>query len=166
MAYWDGIRWVPDAATPASSRPSRRRRLFGATAEASLIVTLVFGLIAGTTLAAPGNGKGGGKPGSYSVTIDQAGPYRFGDQVTVTTDAPIYPDNAGPWIGLDCYRDGVRIGSADHAGFEGGWYYGLAFALGPSQSWASGGADCVFTVYHVSNKRTVTDAVLSFTVES
>ena len=51
MTYWDGTRWVPD--TPAA-RPRRRvhSRLFGAATEASLIVLLAFGLIAGTTFAA------------------------------------------------------------------------------------------------------------------
>ena len=61
MTYWDGTRWIPEPSPRASSRPSILRRLFGAGAEAALITLLMFGLIAGTTLAARGNG-GGGNP--------------------------------------------------------------------------------------------------------
>jgi len=56
MDYWDGHRWLPDK--PASSNRRRRGgRFFGAAAEASLITLLMFGLIAGTTLAAKGGNQ-------------------------------------------------------------------------------------------------------------
>jgi hypothetical protein len=60
MAYWDGKRWLPDGPTAAAARPRIGRRLFGATVEAALITLLMFGLIAGTTMAAKGGN--GGKP--------------------------------------------------------------------------------------------------------
>lgn len=166
MSYWNGAEWVPDQPDPPK-RASRGRRLFGATFEATLIVALTFGLIAGTAFAAKGGGNGPGKHGggSYTVMINESGPYAFGSSVTVTTDAPVLANNAGPWISLACAQNGVTVGTADHAGFEGGWYYGLPFALGPSTSWTGGAADCTFTVFHVSNKRTVIDATMSFHVD-
>lgn len=59
MTFWDGSRWIPDEpANPGATRTGIRRRLLGASAEAALITLLMFGLIAGTTLAAKG-GNGG-----------------------------------------------------------------------------------------------------------
>jgi hypothetical protein len=60
MTYWDGNSWIPEG--PPQSRGARGgigRRLLGASTEAALITLLMFGLIAGTTLAAKGgNGSG------------------------------------------------------------------------------------------------------------
>ena len=61
MTYWDGHRWIPDEpATPTLTRSRAGRRLLGASTEAALITLLMFGLIAGTTLAARGGNGGGG----------------------------------------------------------------------------------------------------------
>lgn len=54
MTYWDGTRWSPEPSPPTPQRPRLLGRLFGAGAEAVLITLLIFGLIAGTTLAAKG----------------------------------------------------------------------------------------------------------------
>lgn len=66
MTYWNGTGWEaePSAAPP---RPKRGRGLLGAATEASLITLLIFGLIAGTTLAAKGGGAG--KPSRGGGTI-------------------------------------------------------------------------------------------------
>jgi hypothetical protein len=71
MAYWNGTHWVPEG--PPQLPPRHSHRLWGAVAEASLVTLLIFGLIAATTLAAPG--AHGGKPasgqaGSCSITPD------------------------------------------------------------------------------------------------
>ena len=113
----------------------------------------------------PGGGGGGGGGGGYSVTVSPGGPYVFGQAVWVTTDTPAYPNNTGPWISLECYQGGFKVGGADHAGFPGGWYYGDPFYLGPSQMWPRGAADCTVTVWHNSNRKMVTDAKTSFHVE-
>jgi hypothetical protein len=72
MTLWNGSEWVQDPPAPPSP-PRRGRRFIGAAAEAGITVTLIFGLIAGTALAAPGNNKGGsgGKGGgsSYAGTL-------------------------------------------------------------------------------------------------
>ena len=59
MTYWDGTRWIPEDPHPARTRQGGvGRRLLGASTEAALITLLMFGFIAGTTLAARG-GNGG-----------------------------------------------------------------------------------------------------------
>lgn len=58
MTYWNGSAWQAEP-TSLPPRPKRARRLLGAATEAGLITTLIFGLIAGTTLAAKGGGGGG-----------------------------------------------------------------------------------------------------------
>lgn len=70
MSYWDGSRWASEAPAPAPS-VRRGRRFLGASAEATLITLLMFGVLAGSTFAAKGGGKptGGATPaGSCSVT--------------------------------------------------------------------------------------------------
>jgi hypothetical protein len=134
------------------------------------LAVLALALVPATLASKGGNAGAGGKPGgggggSSTVSVDPAGPYHFGQAVYVTTNAPIYPNNTGPWISLECYQNGVKVGGADHAGFPGGWYYGDPFYLGPSQMWTGGAADCTVRVYHQQNRRTVTDATTSFHVE-
>jgi hypothetical protein len=65
MTDWDGYRWVPES-RPEPRRSGPARRLFGASAEAALITLLMFGLIAGTTLAAKGGN--GGNPNREAAT--------------------------------------------------------------------------------------------------
>jgi hypothetical protein len=51
---------------------------------------LALAVVAPTAIAGKGNGKGSGAntdTPSASVTVDQAGPYRFGQAITVTTDS-------------------------------------------------------------------------------
>lgn len=65
MTYWDGNRWIPE--DPHQPRQGRgfRRRLLGASTEAALLTLLIFGLIAGTALAAKG-GNGNSPHGIVS----------------------------------------------------------------------------------------------------
>jgi hypothetical protein len=103
--------------------------------------------------------KGANRPnggGSYSVTVSPAGPYTFGEEVTVATNTPA--TNSGPWIALACYQNGKVVYGETHAGFAAGWYYNTPFHLGPSLSWTSGAADCTVTVSHQSNNKSITDA--------
>ena len=137
-----------------------------------LVVALVVALaLIPAAVAAKGGGAGGGRPGgggtgggSYSVTVSPAAPYTFGESVYVTTNAPVYPNNTGPWISLACRQNGVVVGGSTHAGFSSGWYYNWPFQLGPSQSWTGGDADCTVTVSHTSNNKSITDASTSFHV--
>jgi hypothetical protein len=105
-----------------------------------------------------------GSGGSYSVTVSPAGPYSFSEKVYTTTNAPVYPNNTGPWLELTCYQNGVVVASGDHAGFPDGWYYNWPWDLGPTQSWAGGAADCTVKVFHQSHNKLVTDATTSFHV--
>ena len=131
--------------------------------------------VAGVTLlgasspALAAKGGGGGRPGgsttgNYSVVIDQSAPYVFGQAITVTTNVPTYPDGAGPYLWLKCYQGGALVLATDHAGFEGGWYNGDPFWLGPSQTWTGGAADCTLPVIHRSHSKVITDATTSFSV--
>lgn len=83
MTYWDGNRWIPDEpATPRHAPGGVRRRLLGASIEAALITLLMFGLIAGTTLAAKGGN--GGNPNRTVATCEVDG------NVVSTTGLPTY----------------------------------------------------------------------------
>ena len=141
-------------------------RLVRGVATALTLGLLAASLPPGAALAARGGtGGGGSSGGSYTVTVSPAGPYVFGESIYVTTNTPIYPNNAGPWIELKCYQNGVVVASGDHAGFPDGWYYNWPFNLGPTQSWTGGAADCTVTVFHTSNNKVVTDASTSFHVD-
>jgi hypothetical protein len=127
-----------------------------------IVLVVVPSALAGKGKPGGGGGTTGG--GGYTVTVNQPGPYYLGQQVSVTTNAPVYPDNAGPWIAMDCYQNGVKVGSDTHSGFPGAWYYGDPFTLGPSSMWSSGDADCVFTVFHLTNRKVV-DATTTIHVD-
>jgi hypothetical protein len=133
-----------------------------------IIATIVFGYAAFSGIK-PGGAADvfaarNAKTGAYSVSVDQAGPYSFGQLITVSTNTPVYPDNAGPWIDLSCWQDGVKVLNSTHGGFSGSWYFGSPFALGPTQMWSGGPANCKVWVYHNGNRRLVTDATTTFSV--
>jgi hypothetical protein len=166
MAYWNGTRWAPDAAATPSRRQIRVPRLVSAAAEASLIVVLAFGLIAGSAHAARGGGGKGGGSSSGSVSpvmvadANGNGSPNWNDQVsfevvTTATDKP--------WVRLDCYRDGKWVSTAVHGFFpEYPWnpHYTLA-----SGAWTSGAATCVAELYSVApNGRNKTLATTTFAV--
>src|SRR5258708_1174768 len=118
------------------------RRMTGKLALRAIVVVGVLAVAPSAYAAKHTAGGGGSGGGTYTVSLTPAGPYNFGEQVYVTTNAPIYPNNQGPWIELKCYQNGVLVASGDHAGFPSGWYYNWPFNLGPTQSWSSGAADC------------------------
>ena len=127
------------------------------------VIVLAFALVVVPAALA---GKGGGAPGgngAYTVSVDQAAPYRFGQEITVTTNAPVYPN--ATWIELGCYQAGIKVLASTHAGFPEGWYYGWPFNLGPTQIWAGGGADCELVVWHQSRNKRVVDARATFRVD-
>lgn len=82
MAYWNGTSWAPDTAAAPPARQTRRGRLLGAATEASLIVLLAFGLIAGTAFAAKGGN--GANPNREAATCQVDG------TVVSTTGLPTY----------------------------------------------------------------------------
>jgi len=133
------------------------RRLFGASAEALIIVILVFGLLALPVLAAKGGnggGHGGGKPtagtGTISlVPVDSAdGLAHHGQSVsfTVWTNA-----TAEPWVNLKCWQDGTLVAEGWNGYFERS-ITGVAFGL-YSPAWTSGAADC--TAYLTTPQKSV-----------
>jgi hypothetical protein len=164
------------------SRPHVARRFTATMRQNAFRIALIatFALVLALVPVALAGKGGGGKPGggggnggsggastsgSYTATVTPGGPYVFGQQIWVTTNAPVYPNNAGPWIAVDCYQDGMHVSGETHSGFAGAWYYGDPFYLGPSMSWSGGDADCKVRVYHQSSSKTVTDATTSFHVD-
>jgi hypothetical protein len=137
---------------------------FQAVLEGALIALIVVGVVAGTVFAARGGHSTGGA-GSYSVSVTPDGPYTFGESVYVSTNAPIYPSNTGPWIWLRCYQGSTLVLSGDHAAFPSGWYYNWPFKLGPTQSWSGGDAECTVRVAHTQRNKVVIDASTSFHVD-
>src|SRR5436190_10670149 len=75
--------------------------------------------------------KGGGKPTApptAAISLS-AVPYNFGGSVSAATGVS---SDLMPWISMSCAQDGAVVGTATHAGFAGGSYYGTPFNLGPS----------------------------------
>ena len=144
------------------------RRLFGATAEALIIVILVFGLLAVPVLAAKGgNGGGGGKPGGSgdsTLTLVLLAPptANWGEQVTfeVSTTATVEPH-----VTVSCYQAGALVYSAS-AGFYAGypWPWNQFFTLS-SRAWSAGPADCTAELSHWDGRRFRTLTSLGFAVD-
>jgi hypothetical protein len=137
--------------------------LWGATAEAGLITLLIFGLVAGTALAAKG-GKPGGGNSSSSLSLRMVDPtdtvVNYGDQVTfdVATTATDRPD-----VNVRCYQ-GEDFVYDGWAGFYPEAWFGQTFTLS-SSSWNDGGADCTARlVMWGRNGRERTLATLGFYV--
>jgi hypothetical protein len=131
----------------------------------AFIAALVALALVPVAFAGKGKGGGGGTPGgSYTVTVSPAASYVFGEAIYVTTNDPVYPNGAGPYIWLKCFQNGVLVASGDHAAFPGGWYYNWPFDLGPTASWTGGAASCALTVVHTATNKVVTDASTSFQV--
>jgi len=83
-----------------------------------------------------GNGGGGGTISLVLLNSTDGLPH-FGQQVTFNVSAPF----SQPWVNLKCYQSGTWV-SGEWGGFFDGSAYDQIFALGPSNSWAGGDADC------------------------
>lgn len=164
MTYWNGAGWEADR--PADPPRRRRgRRFLGAAAEAGLITLLIFGLIAGTALAAKGTGgKPAGRTQSTLTLVVLAPPdANHGEQVTfeVSTSA-----TDQPMVEVNCLQAGVLVYWAS-AGFYDAypWPWARNFTL-QSTYWTEGSADCVATLYMYDGRRYRDLAELTFAVGS
>ena len=110
MTYWNGTGWEADPPAGAP-RASRTRRLLGAATEASLIVLLVFGLIAGTSLAAAGGkGVGGGKPAGGTIqhyVLDGADAVANHTERVAFNVATTATDR--PFVGVRCWQGSAWV---------------------------------------------------------
>lgn len=140
-------------------KTSTERRIAG-TALLLAALVLVPAALAGKGGNAAAGGGGGG--GGYTVSVDQAAPYRFGQEITVTTNAPV---TTSTWIDLGCYQGSAKVLATTHAGFPDGWYYGTPFKLGPTAMWTGGAASCELLVWHQSRNKRVVDARTTFGVD-
>ena len=150
MTYWNGSAWQ---AEPPSSppRPKRGRRLLGAATEASLITLLIFGLIAGTALAAKTGGKPAGRTqSSLALVVLDAPDANWGETVTfeVSTTA-----TSQPMVEVNCLQAGTLVYWAS-AGFYDAypWQWARNFSL-KSTYWTGGAADCTATLYLYDGRR-------------
>lgn len=146
MAYWNGTSWVPETAAPSPRRQTPIRRIFGAATEASLIVLLAFGLIAGTTFAA--------KPQTSAVWVNELaitarGSVALGDVFSVGYETGEREPFARVWCEpnattefIGTYADG-SIWASVFSVYPGG-PTPQNFVLGESvyPLWTGGSADC------------------------
>lgn len=153
MSNWDGTKWVADA-PPVPKPAGRVKRIAAATLEASLVVALTFGLIAGSAFAAKGgNGGGGGKPGGgggHGGGGNTGGSGTISAPVNLTDSVLSHGDRirfnvsttstSEPWVRLYCYQGGALVAQGSEGYFERSLDDGV-FGLS-SPSWASGAADC------------------------
>jgi len=150
MSNWDGTKWVADT-PPVPKSASRMKRIAAATLEASLVVALTFGLIAGSVFAAkggekgkPGGGHGGGGntggSGTISapVLIDTADTVvNHGDRIRFNVSTS---STTEPWVRLYCYQGGTLVAQGSEGYFERSLDDGVFGLYSPM--WASGAADC------------------------
>jgi hypothetical protein len=142
------------------------RRLSGDIAEASLITALVFGLIAGSALAAKGGGSAGGKggaaTGSFSlVLVDSTdGIAHYGQNATFAVSSTA----AKPMVNLTCYQGGDWV-TNQSVGFYAGWPWSTNFPLS-SWKWTGGAADCTATLYYQTSKGTKVMSTMAIHVEA
>jgi hypothetical protein len=139
MTSWDGNRWIPEGPTQPRVEGRRLgRRFLGASAEAALVTLLMFGLIAGTALAAKG---GGGSPHRTVSDCTVAG--------NVVTGTGLPTDQV---LNFMVTEDGYTWGWAlGFAGESGTWGVSVPDRDGPttyqfaSRTWGAGGSK--YTVF-------------------
>ena len=135
------------------------RRLFGASAEALIIVILVFGLLAMPVLAAKG-GNGGGKPGgSGGSTATISVPDGVYAETVTATIAP-----AGLWVYAACYQGNSMVyGQYVQSNASGQ----AVLQLGPTSWWTGGAADCAAQAggWSSRNGQWVAQGATTFAVE-
>jgi hypothetical protein len=119
--------------------PRKSAAVFVVTALALLALVLIpatFAAKGGQAGGKPGGGSGGGNSVSLHLLNGDTQPL-FSHQVTFDVTASF----SQPWVNLNCYKDGAWV-SGEWGGFFAGSAYDQIFSLGPSNSWASGDADC------------------------
>jgi hypothetical protein len=149
MSNWDGTKWVADA-PPVPKSASRVKRVAAATLEASLVVALTFGLIAGSAFAAkggekgkPGGGGGNGGGGNTGGSGTLSAPVNLTDSVLSHGDRirfDVTSSVAEPWVRLSCYQGGALVAQGSEGYFERSLDDGVFGLYSPM--WASGAADC------------------------
>lgn len=156
MTYWNGYQWVPDAPRASAHPPRGRDRLIGASIEALLVVLLTFGLVAGTTLAAKGDGPQKG-PGRNSVSTMELqmvldgnadGAPNHLDEITfaVTTSA-----TDTPMVGLRCWQGSAFVHDGYIALYEASWLVKY-FRLDSSYWDAAQPATCAARLFYYDNR--------------
>ena len=151
MTYWNGTGWEaePLAAPPRPRRPRRprrARRLLGAATEAGLITLLMLGLIAGTALAAPGGGKGGGGRTSGTIALvlldgaDDIANYRERAAFDVQTSA------SRPFVGVRCWQGGGMVLDG-YTGYFDGYMFDPWVTLGSPYWDAAASANCTARLF-------------------
>jgi hypothetical protein len=147
MTFWDGSRWVPDA--PTAAHPRRTRRLVGAAAEALLITALIFGLIAGTTLAARGGGKVRTSGTLTPSVLDGADNVpNYGERLTFLVETTA---TDRPFVGLKCWQGTTGVYNSS-IGIFPTYLFDPWFNL-DSAYWVSGlEARCTATLYYYDRR--------------
>ena len=153
MRLWNGSEWVEDS--PAHpSRPRRGRRFLGAAAEAGIIVTLLFGLIAGSALAAPGNGKGGSSKGGKDsgsialIVLDDAAQASHRGRVTFEVSASA----DRPFVGLRCWQGTTWVYDA-YVGYFADYMYDEDWFVLDSPYWQAGSdATCTARLFYYDKR--------------
>lgn len=105
----------------------------------AILGILILGLIAMPAEAHHKDGHDkGGRPPSVSLSVVEAPPYSFGQQISIAGGED------GMWVRNECSQNGSfkpkDLVYAQFVRIEGG--VAGPFTLGPTLSWLSGGADC------------------------
>jgi hypothetical protein len=130
-----------------------------------ILAVLLGAILAAGTTAYAANGPN--KSSISLVTMSAAassstsGPH-FRDQVTFSISTTA---TDRPWVNLNCYQNGKWV-LGEWQGFFAGYQFGQNFALGPTNMWQGGAADCTASLVMSGNGRDKILAETSFHVEA
>jgi hypothetical protein len=138
-----------------------------------LLFVLAFGAVGAVavwqSLAAPHNGGGGGKGGSYTGSLSMVmvtdnngdGLPNWNDQITFKVSS-----TAGyPMVNLSCHQGATSVDD-QNVGFYPGWPWSQTYTLSHWYYWTSGAADCTATLYYQGTKGNVTLSTMNFHVNA
>lgn len=138
-----------------------RNRLLSAVLLGVLVLATASPAVAGKP---SGAGKGGGKTDSgSSISLDQSGPFSYGQAVTFTVETTA---TDRPFSEVLCSKDGSVVYQSTRGHFQDYYdFFGQPIHYLSSLAWGGGDADCVASlVYQAKNGRMRSLASTSFHV--
>jgi|1185.fasta_scaffold217504_2 hypothetical protein len=134
--------------------------------EASLIATLVVGLMAATAFAGKPSAGASGTASLALRLVDDVngnGAANWGDTITFDVSSSA---TSSVQVSVGCYQGGTLVYNTNAAWYSGNPFAYMQMMKLESGAWTGGAADCTAKSYYSSGKRTITLRTLSFHVDA